>query len=409
MAIFRDKQSRRFWWILVVLCISCFGFGLLCSTWFSRETQQILTKSRQAMASSMLQQGVTKEVAAEVLTNTDITEQGREFLQDVGITGQTPIWLVSPVWKLFHHSLVIHIGGALLLSVILLWAAYRFLNGRERLYQHAVTVLSRFSEGDYSTFLPANKTGSVYQMFSSVNRLATALQAKSEAEHKAKESLKDAISDISHQLKTPLSALNMYTEIIRDEPENIEVVKQFSEKSRKSLARMEQLVQMLLKVMRLDAGSITFDKKVCRVGELIYKSIDDLTVRAELENKTIVCEGDRQAEIFCDPAWTGEAVGNIVKNALDQTKAGGVIKISWQYSPAMLRLSVADDGGGIAQEDICHIFKRFYRGKKGSDSQGVGLGLPLAKAIVENQGGVLTVQSEPDHSTTFHISFLTES
>lgn len=103
--------------------------------------------------------------------------------------------------------------------------------------------------------------------------------------------------------------------------------------------------------------------------------------------------------------WTREAVGNIVKNALDHTKAGGMIQISWDETPLMFRISVSDNGDGIDEEDIHHIFKRFYRSKKSLDTQGIGLGLPLAKSIVEGQGGSIAVQSKCGAGTTFTVSF----
>ena len=103
------------------------------------------------------------------------------------------------------------------------------------------------------------------------------------------------------------------------------------------------------------------------------------------------------------------AIGNIVKNALDHTQSGGTVHITWEHTPAMLRIFISDNGNGIAPEDIHHIFKRFYRSKHSLDTQGIGLGLPLAKSIVEGQGGIISVQSEINTGTIFTISFLTES
>ena len=110
----------------------------------------------------------------------------------------------------------------------------------------------------------------------------------------------------------------------------------------------------------------------------------------------------------CDPEWTKEAIGNLVKNALDHTKAGGIICISWEQTPGIFRLSVADNGCGIAEEDIHHIFKQFYRSSTSSDRQGAGLGLSLAKTILEGQGGNLSVESSPGEGSIFHMSFLTD-
>ena len=134
-----------------------------------------------------------------------------------------------------------------------------------------------------------------------------------------------------------------------------------------------------------------------------------MTTRANNEKKEIVIDGDLEQMLYCDIEWTSEAIGNIVKNALDHTDAGGKITISWERTLAMIRIYITDNGHGIDQGDIHHIFKRFYRSKNTSDSQGIGLGLPLAKVIVEEQGGILSVQSERLQGTTFTLSFLTES
>lgn len=276
------------------------------------------------------------------------------------------------------------------------------------MYQQADKILLNYINGDYSCHLPQNYEGAIYQVFSSVEQLATMLQSKNETERKAKEFLKDTISDISHQLKTPLAALAMYQEIIESEPENAETVKQFAAKMGISLKRMEQLILSMLKITRLDTGNIIFEKKSCRVSELIAHSVNELTARAKNENKQIQIDGDGEQKLICDMEWTGEAIGNIVKNALDHTQVGGIVRITWNRAPAMFSIFISDNGSGIAPEDIHHIFKRFYRSKHSIDTQGIGLGLPLAKSIIEGQGGVISVQSESGKGTLFTLSFLTE-
>lgn len=112
--------------------------------------------------------------------------------------------------------------------------------------------------------------------------------------------------------------------------------------------------------------------------------------------------------MVCDMEWTSEALGNIVKNALDHTEAGGMIRVIWEHSPYMTRITVTDYGSGILPEDLPHIFKRFYRSKNSGDSQGLGLGLPLAKSIIEGQGGTVLVQSSPKEGTAFTVCLLTK-
>ena len=269
-------------------------------------------------------------------------------------------------------------------------------------------IIDNYINNDYSCHLPQNSEGEIFRLFASIEQLATMLQSQNETEHKTKEFLKTTISDISHQLKTPLAALMMYQEIIETETENAETVKEFSQKIGAALKRMEQLILSMLKITRLDTGNILFVKQSCFIQELIENAINELTTRASHENKQIIMEGAPEQTIICDMDWTSEAIGNLVKNALDHTEAGGVIHITWKNTSTMSRILVSDNGSGIAPEDMHHIFKRFYRSKHSLNVSGIGLGLPLAKSIIEGQGGFISVQSVLHEGTTFSVSFLTK-
>lgn len=171
---------------------------------------------------------------------------------------------------------------------------------------------------------------------------------------------------------------------------------------------MEQLIQSMLKITRLDTGNVIFEKKRCLVKDVVENGVNDLTTRAKNEDKKIVMDGNPELSFLCDMNWTSEAIGNFVKNALDHTEAGGIVSITWEEAPNMLRIYITDNGMGIAPEDIHHIFKRFYRSKYSLDRQGIGLGLPLAKSIIEGQNGLISVQSILHQGTTFTLSFLTK-
>ena len=141
---------------------------------------------------------------------------------------------------------------------------------------------------------------------------------------------------------------------IRDR-DNTETVKIFSQKSTAAIGRIEHLIKTLLKLTLLDAGGIEFHTSEYMVGEGVSQSVEELRDRAKNENKELKISGDENNIIRCDIEWTREAVGNIVKNALDHTKAGGIIQISWDETPLMLRISVSDNGDGIDEEDLSLI------------------------------------------------------
>ena len=363
MSILLERNTRHYYIFLFGL-MGAFVLWTCFLSWFhGKETQDILFAREQTMVSSLMEQGVSPAALANAIKNSQSTGEGMALMQKIGHTDAAPVRFFPAIDRSVHLFARIAVGMVMILMVFLAGVTMRFLWKREKLYCEAEDIIARFSEGDFKKHLPQNENGSIYQLFAAVEELAVALRAQNEKEQQMKTFLKDTISDISHQLKTPLAALHMYTEIIAEEPDHRETVERFSGKTMQSLERMEQLVQTLLKVSRIDAGSIVFRKEKQSVSGLVADAIEDLSVRARMEGKQLLLKGDLQEEVVCDREWTREAIANLVKNALDHTDAGGVITVFWERSPAMFRLSVTDDGCGIDEEDMHHIFKRFYRSK----------------------------------------------
>lgn len=408
MNLWRDKQIRHFYISLLFLVMLLFLSGIIFYEIQVKTTQNLFLSHDRAVASSLLEQGVSKDVIAKAITNTLSSKEGGEFLVKIGMTEHTKARLLPFIFKFQKTVGYPMLFAGMFLSILLFLIAFFFLWRRERLYQQASQVITNFTEGDFSCHIRQMQEGSIYRLLNLVDQLATKLQSQNETERKTKEFLKNMISDISHQLKTPLAALTLYHEIISDEPHHIEIVKEYSTKTGIALKRMEQLIQSMLKITRLDAGSIVFERRYCNIAELTLKATYELTTRAVNEEKEIIIDGSPEELIACDLQWTIEAIGNIVKNALDHTKQGGKIHITWEATPGMIRIFISDNGTGIDPKDLHHIFKRFYRSENSLDIQGVGLGLPLAKAIVEGQGGIISVQSILNEGTTFILSFLTE-
>lgn len=291
-------------------------------------------------------------------------------------------------------------------STIIFSALYQYFHEQDQIMEDAITQIHAYLSGDPDARISCDDEGELNRLFHEVNSLVTILNAHAENEGNAKAFLKDTISNISHQLKTPLAALNIYNGILQAEAEAYPDIQEFTNRSEQELDRIETLVQNLLKVAKWDSGTIVLQKAEEPLSEVMDCIEHHFTYQAQQQEKNLLFSGDDTVKLLCDRGWFMEAVSNLVKNALDHTKAGDTIQVEWRSFGSIVRVTIQDNGSGIAPEDLPHIFKRFYRSRFSQDTQGVGLGLPLAKAIVEAHNGTIEVDSDLGNGTRFTINFL---
>ena len=294
----------------------------------------------------------------------------------------------------------------LCMSAAILTLCYKYFIEQNKIMENAISQITEYISGNKDVSIECNDEGELYRLFHEVNSLVAILNAHAENEKNAKKFLRNTISDISHQLKTPIAALNIYNGIIQDEAKEIPTVREFSLLSEQELDRIEALVQNLLKITKLDAGTIILEKSMENVSELVESVKKHFLFRAEQEEKEICLSGNKEIAFLCDRSWIIEAVSNLVKNALDHTEKGDSIYIGWRTFASVVQITVKDNGSGIYPEDLHHIFKRFYRSRFSKDTQGIGLGLPLTKAIVEAHNGTIEVDSTLGMGTSFIMNFL---
>lgn len=292
------------------------------------------------------------------------------------------------------------------MSITILIFCYIYFKEQHKIMENAISQIKEYISGNKDVTIECNDEGELYRLFHEVNYLVSILNAHAENEKNSKKFLKNTISDISHQLKTPLAALNIYNGIIQDEAQEIPTIKEFSLLSEQELDRIESLVQNLLKITKLDAGTIVLEKSLENVCELVESVKKHFQFRAEQEGKEIYLSGDGEIIFSCDRNWIIEAISNLVKNALDHTEKGDFIRIEWRVFASVIQITIKDNGSGIHTEDLHHIFKRFYRSRFSKDTQGIGLGLALVKAIVEAHNGTIEVDSTVGVGTSFTMNFL---
>lgn len=316
------------------------------------------------------------------------------------------IWGQVVVWFAFRQVMPALLAGSVMTFAALIAACFFYFYKQHKIMEGAISQIHAYLAGNVDVRIACNYEGELYQLFHAVNTLAAVLNAHAENEQRSKDFLKDTISDISHQLKTPLAALNIYNGLLQQEAEALPAVKEFVSLSEQELDRMETLVKNLLKITRLDAGTMTMEGGSVNIADMMRDIELHFTFRAKQEHKRIALSGLDSITLFCDRDWMTEALSNLVKNALDHTAAGDQVTIQWKEFPSGVRIFIQDNGEGIHAEDIYHIFKRFYRSRFSADTQGIGLGLPLAKAIIEAHGGNITVESTLGAGSTFTIHFL---
>lgn len=218
--------------------------------------------------------------------------------------------------------------------------------------------------------------------------------------------LKDSLGDISHQLKTPLTSITIMIDNILDNPNMDEKTrKKFLINIKREILNINFLVMSLLKLSKFDANVVKFNKESVYLKDIINESIKNVSMIKELKNITIKVSGDDNIKLLCDFKWQVESITNILKNSIEHTKEYGTVEVNYSENKLYTRILIKDNGIGIDENDLPHIFDRFYKGKNGSDDS-FGIGLSLSKTIIEKEGGSITVKSTPNIGTIFTIKYL---
>lgn len=262
--------------------------------------------------------------------------------------------------------------------------------------------LSLVCKGIYDMNIDDNTEGELSILKNNLYKVITLLQSQNEYLKNDKLYLADSIADISHQLKTPLTSMMMMCELLENE-ENPDKRQEFVAVINNQLSKMKWLITNILKISKLDADATEFKREEVSISKVLDDSLKPFVLTAELKNVAIQ-NGANDFVFNGDENWTVEAVSNIVKNCLEHTNDGGKIIIASDSTNLYNKLTISDNGCGIAEEDLPHIFERFYHGKN-SSKDSVGIGLALAKTVFEKENASVSVESEQGIGSVFEIRF----
>lgn len=299
----------------------------------------------------------------------------------------------SPVTMLWGFS------GVLILFALLL--LLDFLHNRyndDLLEQITLLIESLVEQQERQIFSEAEDTLTA-RLQHQLLKLRNILTAQNQMLAQEKEQIKTLISDISHQIKTPIAAANTFAELLSDGELSAEERTEYITTLQMSLGKLTFLTNSLIKISRLESGIISLKPEKNSLNEIVLQAVKTVYAKAKEKGILITFECDQAFEAVLDFNWTAEAISNVIDNAVKYTPQGGFVRLQITEYPSFLRLDISDSGVGIPEEEQAKIFGRFYRGKQSVGTDGVGIGLYLTREIINKQNGYMKVSSDENGST----------
>lgn len=303
--------------------------------------------------------------------------------------------------NLINTAVLIGIFGIASLSIFM-----RYVLIQEKELKEINEYIKEVNNKNYSLKIEDNKDGELSRLRNELYKTTVILREAAENSEEEKEKLSIAIADISHQLKTPLTSIRIMLDNISDNPDMPQEIREdFIQDISKQVEHMSSLVISLLKIAKFDAGTIKMENEEIDAKKLIDSVINNLAILIEIKEIEVITKIDEKAMFIADYKWQQEALTNILKNAIEHSQPKSNIYIIVENTSIFLKIKIKDEGQGIEQKDLKHIFERFYRAKNCNEDS-IGIGLSLAKTIIEQNNGYIKATSEVGKGTLFEIKYI---
>lgn len=338
------------------------------------------------------------------IINSENQEQKDKVLSKYGYTNN--ISYIKELENSMNTSIRINIAIIVLLGVISIIVALIYTNKRDKSLRSINKYLDKVNNGNYELKIEDNGEDEISRLRNELYKTTILLRESAENSEKEKTNLSNSLADISHQLKTPLTSIRIMLDNIEENPNMDEKTRnEFIEEISRQIDWISSLVISLLKLAKFDAGAIIMQDTQINVKKLIDNVINNLAIMIDIKNIKIEEKIDEDVILRADYNWQLEALTNIIKNCIEHSKEDSSIKIEVENNSIFVKIKITDEGEGIAKEDISHIFERFYKSKQASENS-IGIGLSLAKTIIEKENGYIKIDSELGKGTTFEIKYL---
>lgn len=404
MNIFKNRNSRKT--IILGIIVIMLSTGIF---WFINNIQyrkylKIVNAKIDNIISQVIEKypDITEEEVLEILKNNETPESS--VLEKYGYTPD--ISYIKTLGEQIETNKKQNIALVIIFGTVSLGIYLIYVITQEKKIAEINEYIKQINNKNYILKIEENNNGELSKLRNELYKTTVLLKETAEISEKEKENLSTAIADISHQLKTPLTSIRIMLDNIQDDPDmEKEVREDFLREISKQIDWISSLVVSLLKIAKFDAGTIKMENNEINAKNLIDNIVSNLAILMELKNIEIITNVDEKATFIADYKWQQEALTNILKNAIEHSKHNSRIYITVENTNLFLKIIIKDEGSGIDKEDLKHIFQRFYKAKNSSENS-IGIGLPLAKAIIEQSNGYIKVETKYGEGTSFEVKYI---
>lgn len=401
--MFENKEIKRLTFYLILSFL--FGIGMLFlfhNIIYNMYKKNLIENNSYLVGKLVEKHPTLEDEVISLLTEEKVEyETGRKILEKYGLDQIENLDFLEGMHSLKLNMILYDFFFVLFYFICTSFIYLLFIRKQyqkiEEMNQYMVAVLNGNDHFDIRDY----EEGVMSRLRNDIYRITTRLKNQKEDVMQDKKNLEIVLSDISHQLKTPLTSMYVINDVLYEDTLKESEKKELLTKNRKQLERIEWLVSSLLKISRIDSGTVTFKKEKVEMRNLIEKALEPITIALELKNQEVEIRGDNSLKMVCDSNWTREALLNILKNAHEHSKEGTKISVSYGTNALYTFIEIKDEGEGIETKDLKKVFQRFYKGNHNKES--IGIGLNMAYTILSKQNGTIEVASKKGQGTSFTI------
>lgn len=384
-----------FVFLIVFLCINCYEYNYYMKN-FNNAINSIVAK--------VIEENPNIDINEIVRILSDGQNKKENLLYVYGIDLNRDSVIIDNENK-FNKISLVNIILVIVLGTSIAGIFLLYNKSKNKKIDEITKYIEEINNGNYKLYIEDNTEDELSILKNEIYKTTVMLKEVAENSKKDKINLKDSLSDISHQLKTPLTSIVIMLDNIQDNPNmDVNMRNDFLSDIKREIININFLVVSLLKLSKLDSSTVKFINKDEYICDIIGESVKNVSAICDLKNVEVKVLGNNNAMINCDLKWQVEAITNILKNCVEHSNQNSSIDIKFEKSKTYSKIEIVDYGVGIDERDLPHIFERFYKGRN-SSSDSIGIGLALAKSIIEKSNGYINVESKIEHGSKFIIKY----